>query len=116
MRTHPAPLHPVVSVNPFANWGIDFTMCNPLSAISHHYIIVAIYYFTKWAEAMSTYSNDVKKADLFLFNHIISRFSVPRSIITDHGMHFCNTVMTELVTMLHLNHERSSPYYPQANS
>ena len=54
---------------------------------------------------MPTYSNDAKIATLFLFNHIIARFGVPRSIMTYHGMHFCNTMMTELATMPHLNHE-----------
>ena len=115
MRTHPAPLHPVVSVGPFAKWGIDFTTCNPLSVAGHHYIIVAMDYFTKWAEAMLTYNNDAKTSMLFLFNHIITRFGVPKSIVTDHGMHFCNAMMAELTSMLHLDHEYSSPYYPQTN-
>ena len=54
MLAHSAPLHPVVSVDPFAKWGIDFTMCNPPSVVGHHYIIVVVDYFTKWAEAMPT--------------------------------------------------------------
>ena len=111
MRSHPAPLHLVVSVGPFAKWGIYFTMWNPPSSVGHHYIIVVIDYFTKWAEVMPTYSNDAKTTALFLFNHIIARFGIPRSIVTDHGTHFCNVMMTKLNTMLHLDHECSSPYY-----
>ena len=41
------------------------------------YIIVAIDYFTKWAEEIPTYAEDGKTATLFLFNHIIARFGVP---------------------------------------
>ena len=115
MRTHPSPLHPVVSISPFAKWGIDFTMCNPPSATSHHYIIVAMDYFKKCAEAMLTDNNDAKTTALFLFNYIIARFGIPKSIITDHDMHFCNAMMAELTSILHLDHEHSSPYYPQAN-
>ena len=115
MRAHPTPLHPVVSISPFAKWGIDFTTCNAPSAASHHYIIVAMDYFTKWAEAMPTYNNDARTVALFLFNHIIAWFGIPKSIITDHGMHFCNAMMAELTSMLHLDHEHSSPYYLQAN-
>ena len=115
MCAHPAPLHLVVSVSPFAKWGIDFTMCNPPSVAVRHYIIVVVDYFTKWAEAMPTYSNDAKTTTLFLFNHIIAWFGIPKSIITDHGKHFCNAMMAELTTMLHLDHEHSSPYYLQAN-
>jgi hypothetical protein len=39
IRSHPAPLHPVVSVGPFAKCGIDFMTCNPHStggAWIHH--------------------------------------------------------------------------------
>lgn len=115
MRAHPAPLHPVVSIGPFAKWGIDFTTCNPSSATGHHYIIMAVDYFIKWVEAMPTYSNNTKTTTLFLFNHIITQFGILKSIVTDHGMHFCNAMMAELTTMLHLDHEHSSPYYPQAN-
>jgi transposase InsO family protein len=115
MRVHPTPLHLVFSISPFAKWGIFFTTCNPSSAAGHHYIIVVVDYFTKWVEAMSTYSNEVKTTTLFLFNHIITRFGIPKSIVIDHGTHFCNSMMDKLTTMPHLDHEEYSPYYPQAN-
>ena len=75
-RTHPASLHPIIAVGPFAKWGIAFMRCKPTSAEGHGYIIVAVDYFTKWAEAMPTYAEDDKTVTLFLFNHIISRFGV----------------------------------------
>ena len=50
-----------------------------------------------------------------MFNHIIARFGVPQSLVTDHGSHFCNVMMTELATLLHFKQEHSSPYYPRAN-
>jgi hypothetical protein len=53
-RRPPAPLQPIVVVGPFAKWGIDFMTCNPTSTGGHGYIIVAVDYFTKWAEAMPT--------------------------------------------------------------
>ena len=115
MCAHLAPLHPIIAVGPFSKWGIDFTTCNPPSTAGVYYIIVAVDYFTKWAEAMPTYTNDVKTTTLFLFNHVIARFGIPKSIVTDHGTHFCNAMMAELTSMLHLDHEHSSPYYPQAN-
>jgi len=31
-HTQPAPLHPVVTVGPFAKWAVEFTTCNPASA------------------------------------------------------------------------------------
>jgi hypothetical protein len=72
-------------------------------------------YFTKWAEAMPTFDNTGKTATLFIFNHIITRFGIPQSIVTDHGSHFRNFMMSELTEKLGLRHENSTPYYPQAN-
>jgi hypothetical protein len=115
IRSHPAPLHPVVSIGPFVKWGIDFMTCNPHSAGGHGYIIVAMDYFTKWAEAMPTFDNTRKTATLFIFNHIITRFGIPQAIVTDHGSHFQNFMMSELTDKLGLRHENSTPYYPQAN-
>jgi hypothetical protein len=105
----------VVSVGPFAKWGIDFMTCHPHSAGGHGYIIVAIDYFSKWAEAMPTFDNTGWTTTLFIFNHIIAHFGVPQAIITDHGSHFRNFMMSKLTEKLGLHHENSTPYYPQAN-
>jgi hypothetical protein len=115
IRSHPAPLHPVVSIGPFAKWGINFMTYHPHSVGGHGYIVVAIDYFIKWVEAMLTFDNTGKTATLFIFNHIIARFGVPQAIVTDHGSHFRNFMMFELTEKLCLHHENSMPYYPQAN-
>ena len=87
----------------------------PTLAGGHGYIIVVVDYFTKWDEAMPTYVEDGKTAALFLFNHIIARFGVPQSIVTDHGSHLRNQMMEELSSKLGFCHENSTSYYPQAN-
>ena len=74
--------------------------CNLVSAGGHKHIIVAIDYFTKWAEAMPTFKVDRETATFFIFNQIITRFDIPKDIVTDHGSHFQNSMMTKLTTML----------------
>ena len=64
---------------------------------------------------MPTYAEDGKNTTLFLFNHIIARFGVSQSIVTDHRSHFRNQMMEELSAKLGFHHENSMPYYPQAN-
>ena len=44
-RNHPAPLHPIIVVGPFAKWGIEFMHCKPTSVGGHGYIIVAVWLF-----------------------------------------------------------------------
>jgi hypothetical protein len=41
-HTHPAPLHPIITIGPFAKWGIDFMQCKPTLAEGYGYIIVAV--------------------------------------------------------------------------
>ncbi len=109
MRAPPTRLHPIIVVSPFAKWGINFITCNRHSMGGHAYIILAVDYFTKWAEAMPTFSADGKTAATFIFNHIISRFGVPQDIITDHGSHLRKIMMTELTDQLGLRHDSSTP-------
>eukprot|EP00253_Pinus_taeda_P023703 PITA_23703 len=89
--------------------------CNPTSARGHGYIIVAVNYFTKWANAMPTLNNNGETAALFFFNHVVSRFHVQQAIVTDHGSHFRNHMMVELAAKLGLSHNSFTPYYSQAN-
>ena len=60
-HTRPTLLHPILTVGPFAKWGIDFMHCRPTSTEGHNYIIATVDYFTKWAEAMPTYAKDGKQ-------------------------------------------------------
>jgi hypothetical protein len=61
-------MFPVIVVNPFTKWGIDFTTCHPASSRGNCYITVAVDYFTMWVEAMPTFKNDGKTIALFIFN------------------------------------------------
>ena len=57
----------------------------------------------------------MEAAAFFVFNQIITRFSIPKEIVTNHGSHFQNNMMTELTTMLGFKQENSSSFYPQEN-
>jgi len=70
-----------------SKWGVGFMTCHPSLSKYHKYIIVVIKYFIKWLETMHTFTNDGKIITLFILNHAIVRFSVPREIIIDHGTH-----------------------------
>ena len=115
MQLHPAMLFLVISVGPFMKWGVYYMMCKPSSTGGHKYIIVAVDYFTKWAEAMPTFKADGETTTFFVFKQIIARFGIPKVIVTEHGNHFQNSMMTKLTTMLGFRQEHSSSYYPQAN-
>lgn len=64
---------------------------------------------------MPIFSNTSTTIALFMFNHIIDRFGVPKMIMNGQGSHFDNTMMEELVEKLGFHHKQSTPYYPQSN-
>jgi transposase InsO family protein len=115
MRTHPAPMFPIIIVGLFTKRGTDYTTCHLTSAKGNCYIIVVVDYFTKWVEAMPMFNNDGETTVLFNFNQIISRFDILKEIVTSHGSHFHKKLMSKLTSKLGLRQEHSSPYYPKEN-
>ena len=89
--------------------------CNLVSSGGHKYISVAEYYFTKWEEEIPTFKANGEMKTYFVFNQIIAQFNIPKQIVTDHGSHFQNNMMTKLTTMLWFKQEHSSSFYPQVN-
>ena len=64
---------------------------------------------------MPTVKSDGETATHFIFNQIITRFSILKELVTDHGRHFQNKMMEELDSKLGYKQEHSCSYYPQAN-
>ena len=71
---------------PFAQWGIDLVGPFKKSINQKTFIVVAIDYFTKWAEAEALSTITTRTIKKFVFSRIICRFGVPMSIVSDNGM------------------------------
>ena len=80
----------------------------------HEYILVAIDCFTKWVEVASYSVLKAKHVARFLENNIICWFGVPEEIIFDNGSHF-EGVVQRIMELYNIEHQKSSPYRPQAN-
>ena len=81
------PLQPILEVELFDIWGMDFMGPFP-SSFNNLYIFLAIDYISKWVEAIPTRTNDAKVVVNFLRSHIFTRFETPRALIIDGGTHF----------------------------
>jgi len=115
MRAPSTPLHPVITSHPFCKWAIDFMECKLAYVGGHHYIIVIIDYFKKWVEAMPTFNCRTMTIARFFFNHVISRFGIPKQLTFNHGKHFEYEILEELSSLLGFFHEFATPYYPWSN-
>lgn len=87
------PLVPVLPVEIFDVWGMDFMGPLPNSQ-NNQYILFAIDYVSKWVEARATPIADAKSIMSFLKSNIFSRFSIPKAIVSDRGSHFYNETIT----------------------
>ena len=113
-RKDEPPMHPILEVELFDLWGIDFMGPFPAS-YSNLYILLAVDYVSKWVEATPTRTNDAKVVAQFLRSHIFSRFGTPRALITDNGTHFCNKVIDKVLQTYGVRHRTSLAYHPQSN-
>ena len=84
-RKQELPLNPILVIELFDVWGIDF-MGPFVSSHWMKYILVAVDYVSKWVEAISLANNEGKSVTAFLKKNIFSRFGTPRAIISDGGL------------------------------
>nr|GFA44131.1 reverse transcriptase domain-containing protein [Tanacetum cinerariifolium] len=97
----------------FDIWGIDF-MGLFLSLRGNKYILVAVDYLSKWAEAKALPTNDSRVVCKFIKN-LFTRFGAPRAIISDRGTHFCNDQFTKVMQKYDVTHRLATPYHPQTS-
>ena len=71
-------------------------------------------YVSKWVEAITCPRNDASTVVGFIQRNILSRFGVPRTIISDEGSH-SNKVILELMSRYGINHVMGFAYHPQSN-
>ena len=108
------PLTPILKVEFFDLWGVDFM--GPFSmSYGNQFILVAVDYVSKWAEAVPIRTNDNQVVIKFLRENIISRFGTSRAIISDNGSHFCNWAFEALMRSYSISHKLSMAYHPQIN-
>ena len=84
------PHHPVLPLEPFQKWGLDFVgpFKPPAMRIGNRYIIVAIDYCTKWVEAKALRDSTTASTAKFLYECIWCRYGCPIELISDQGGHF----------------------------
>ena len=108
------PLKPILEVELFDIWGMDFMGPFP-SSFSNIYILLVVDYHSKWVEAIPTRTNDAKVVASFLPSHIFTKFGTPRALITDGGTHFCNKLVDNVLRKYGVQHRTTLAYHPQNN-
>ena len=82
---------------------------------NRRFVLVAVDYFTKWAEveALANIQDvDVKK---FMWKNIVTRFGVPNSLISDNGLKFDSWAFRKFCSDLGIKNKYFTLAYPQSN-
>ncbi|GJX91510.1 reverse transcriptase domain-containing protein [Tanacetum coccineum] len=94
-------------------YGLDFMGPFPQSR-GNKYILVAVDYVSKWVEAQALPTNDARVMVKFL-RSLFARFGVPKALISDRGIHFCNSQLEKALQRYGVTHKLSMAYHPQSN-
>ncbi|KAM1798093.1 hypothetical protein ACFX12_032194 [Malus domestica] len=111
----PEPLTPMISPWPFAQWGLDLIGPMPAGKGKVCYAVVAVDYFTKWAEVEPLATITEAKIEDFVWKNILCRFGIPNAIVTDNGRQFDNKKFRLFCSKFNINLCFASPAHPQSN-
>ena len=104
---------PVIG-EPFAQWSADILGPLPRTDSGNVYILIVSDLFTKWVEAFCIPDQKATTvADCFV--ELISRFGVPKSILTDQGTNFESALVKRICEMLGITKLRCTAAHPQTD-
>jgi hypothetical protein len=108
-------LVPQKTLQAFEKWAIDFVgpINPPRKRTGSRYIITAIEYLTRWAEAREFKDCNATTTAHFIFDDIITRFGCPKILMRDQGTHFINKTVESLTEEFVVYHQKSTPYHLQ---
>ena len=107
--------NPLSSPWPFAQWGLDIIGPFPKAVGNKIYLLVGTDYFTKRVEAEPLANIKDVDAKKFIWKNIVTRFGVPRTLISDNGLQFDNKAFRRYCCDLGITNKYSTLAYPQGN-
>ena len=105
-------LNPISSPWPFVQWGLDIFGLFPRATGNRRFVLAAVDYFTKRAEAEALANIrdvDVKK---FVWRNIVTRFGVLESLVSNNGLQFDSKAFRKFCSDLDIKNRYSTPVYP----
>ncbi|XP_071718140.1 uncharacterized protein [Rutidosis leptorrhynchoides] len=113
-----APAHPMISFSSpwsLCKWAIDIVGPFPRDRGNINFLIVAIYYFTKWVEAcpLSTFFGE--KVRNFVWEDIVYRFDIPNEIVSDNVTQFAGDPLRIWCSELNVKQTFTSVAHSQVN-
>ena len=87
----------------------------PMSNGNKHILVIGDH-FTKWYEAIPLPDQTAVTTANALVDHWISRFGCPHSLHSDQGRNFESKLFEQLMQLLEMDKNRTTPFHPQSNA
>ncbi|GAA0172523.1 hypothetical protein LIER_26332 [Lithospermum erythrorhizon] len=104
---------PILNHIPFIMWEIDLVGKLPKAKGSVKYVVVAVDDFSKWVEVAPLKKTSSDNIVRFIWKHVITRFGVPRILISDNGPQFESEELAKFYEKYNIEHRFLPVYYPQ---
>ena len=108
-------MNPINNPWPFAQWGLDIIGPFPRATRNRRFVLVAVDYFTKWAEAEALANIRDVDTKKFVWRNIVTNFGVPESLVSDNGLQFDSKTFCKFCSDLDIKNKYSTLAYPQNN-
>jgi hypothetical protein len=86
---------------------------HPSSSKGHHFVLMAMDYFTKWIEVVPLRNMTHKEVISFVLEHIVHRFGIPQTLTTNQGPTFMSHQFKEFADSLKIKVLDSSLTMPK---
>ena len=116
VHARPAPLMNLPVEEVFGRVHLD--ILGPLKATKDKkkYVLLMVDAASRWVEGASLTDQTATTVARAFYENFITRYSAPRSIVSDRGSNVMSQVIKELCTLFNIKHPKTTPYHAQSNS
>ncbi|XP_041565903.1 LOW QUALITY PROTEIN: uncharacterized protein LOC121467710, partial [Drosophila elegans] len=100
---------------PWATVCADFVGPLPRSKHGNSMLLVLVDRFSKWTEIVPMRRATTETLEKAIRERIVSRYGVPKVLITDNGVQFTSRAFKRFLTELGVRHQFTAPYTPLEN-
>jgi transposase InsO family protein len=114
-KNPPEKFSSITSPWPLAKWGVDIVRPMAPGKGRRKFLLVAVDYFTKWAEAEAFATITIGNVIKFHWSSVICRFGIPHAFVIDNGKQFDCRPFCTWCAELRIRNYYSTPIHPPAN-
>ncbi|MCO5584217.1 hypothetical protein L7F22_038141 [Adiantum nelumboides] len=105
----------ILAYDVFEKWGIHVVGQLPITSRGRNYILTAVDYLSRWAEAKAVRQITAKDVAKFVYEEICCKFGVPLELLSDQGPGFGAELLDFLCEKMKIACKFTTSYYPQCN-